>query len=57
MEELLDESVQPPEQLRSRALELRAEAARGQAGGDTEAALALADRYEQAAAARLGVRD
>jgi hypothetical protein len=56
MEELLDESLQSPEELRSRAIELRAEAARGQAGGDTEAVLALADRYEQAAAARLGAR-
>jgi hypothetical protein len=56
MEELLDESAQSPEQLRGRAVELRAEAARSQAGGDRDAALVLADRYEQAAAARLGTR-
>jgi len=50
----MEETAQPPEQLRARANELWAEAARGQAGGDQDAALALAERYEQAAAARLG---
>ena len=56
MEQLLEETAQSPEQLRARAEVLRAEAARGRAGGDRDAVLALADRYEQSAAARLGAR-
>jgi hypothetical protein len=56
MEERFEKTDLPPEQLRARANELRAQAERGQAGGDRDAALALADRYEQAAAARVARR-
>lgn len=53
MEELLEQTEQLPEQLSARAKELRAEAAGTDIEGYREAALALADRYEAAAAARL----
>jgi len=53
MEQLLDESSQSPEQLNARAGELRDEAARTEIDGYRSAALALADRYEQAAAVRV----
>ena len=56
MEERFEKTDLPPEQLRARAEELRAQAEQGQAGGDRDAALALADRYEQAAAARVARR-
>ena len=53
MEQLLDETSQSPEQLHARARELRDEAARTEIDGYRTAALALADRYEQAAALRV----
>ena len=53
MDELLESTDQTPEQLLARAGELRSEAARSEIVGHREAALALADRYEAAAAARL----
>jgi hypothetical protein len=53
MEELLEQTEQPPRELSARAEELRAQAAQTDIDGYRDAALALADRYEQAAAARL----
>jgi hypothetical protein len=52
-EETLAETTQTSEELRARARELREEAARTDVPGYREAALALAHRYEQAAAARV----
>jgi hypothetical protein len=56
MEERFEKTPLSPEQLRARAQELRAEAERGQPGGDTDAKFALADRYEETAAKRLARR-
>jgi hypothetical protein len=53
MERRLRESPQSPEQLRSRASELRAEAEQSDVLGVRDAALALAERYEQTASTRL----
>lgn len=53
MEERLERTTQPARELSARAEELRAQAAQTDIDGYREAALALADRYEQAAAARL----
>jgi len=53
MEELLEQTEQPPGELSARADELRAQAAQTDIEGYRDAALALADRYEQAAGARL----
>lgn len=53
MEELLEQTEQPPRELSARAEELRTQAAQTDIEGYRDAALALADRYEQAAAARL----
>jgi hypothetical protein len=53
MEERLERTAQPPRELSARAEELRTQAAQTDIDGYREAALALADRYEQAAAARL----
>jgi hypothetical protein len=53
MERRLRESTQSPEQLRARASELRAEAEQSDVLGVRDAALALAERYEQTASARL----
>ena len=53
MEERLEHSTQPARELSARAGELRAQAAQTDINGYRDAALALADRYEQAAAARL----
>jgi hypothetical protein len=53
MEELLEQTEQPPRELSARAEKLRAQAAQTDIEGYRDAALALADRYEQAAAARL----
>lgn len=55
MEELLESTDQAPEELHARAAELR-EAARESDSGQRDAALALADRYDQAAASRHGHR-
>ncbi|MGO9762728.1 MAG: hypothetical protein ACLP1Q_15855 [Solirubrobacteraceae bacterium] len=49
----LRDSTQSAEQLRSRARELRAEAEQSDVRGIRDAALALAERYEQTADARL----
>lgn len=56
MEELLEQTEQTPEQLSARARELRLEAGRSEIDGYRDAALALASRYEAAAAARLTTR-
>jgi hypothetical protein len=53
MEERLDQTTQPASELSARADELRAQAAQTDINGYRDAALALADRYDQAAAARL----
>jgi len=53
MDRRLRESTQGAEQLRARAQELRTQAGQSEMMGTRNAALALADRYEQAAAARL----
>jgi ribosomal protein L17 len=53
MEERLERTAQPARELSARADELRTQAAQTDIEGYREAALALADRYEQAAAARL----
>jgi hypothetical protein len=53
MDHRLRDSAQSSEQLRSRARELRAEADQSDISGIREAALALAERYEQTATARL----
>lgn len=52
-EERLRETGQTPEQLDERAADLRAYAARTDIEEYREATLAMADRYEAAAAARL----
>lgn len=52
MEDLLERTTQRPEALDVRAGELRAQAARTDIDGYRDAYLALADRYELAAAAR-----
>ena len=53
MEERLEQTTQPARELSARADGLRAQAAQTDIEGYRDAALALADRYEQAAAARL----
>ncbi len=52
MEDRLESTRQSPAALRARAVELRAEAQQTDMTGIRDAALALAERYEQAAAAR-----
>lgn len=56
MEERFEKTPLSAEQLRARAEELRVQAEAGEPGGDRDARLALADRYEQAAVARLAPR-
>lgn len=56
MEGRLSESRMSPDEIRSRARELREQAAQSEVDGTREAALALADRYEQEATARAGAR-
>lgn len=53
MEEQLGTTEQAPEELSARANELRRQAQETDIKGFREAALALAERYEEAAAARL----
>lgn len=53
MEERLHRDGQEPSELRARAGELRAQAERSDIQGVRDAALAIAERYENAAAARL----
>jgi hypothetical protein len=52
MEDRLENTRQSPAELRARAVDLRAEAQQTDMIGIRDAALALAERYEQAAAAR-----
>jgi hypothetical protein len=56
LEERFEKAPLSPQQMRDRATELRAQAERGPSGGDKHARLALADRYEEAAAKRLARR-
>jgi hypothetical protein len=56
MEERLRETNQTPAELRSRARELRTKAEQTDLTGIRDAALALADRYEEAAATRVAAR-
>ncbi len=53
MDRRLRDSTQSAERLRSRAHELRTEAERNDVSGIRNTALALAERYEQTATARL----
>jgi hypothetical protein len=53
MDSRLRESTQSADELRGRAHALRAEAEQSDEPGIRDAALALAERYEQAASARL----
>jgi hypothetical protein len=53
MDDVLKESTESADELRGRARELRVQAERSDLKGVRDAALALADRYEQAASARL----
>jgi hypothetical protein len=53
MEERLERTSQTPKELSARAEELRTQAAETDIEGFHDAALALADRYEQVASARL----
>ncbi len=56
MEKRLRETSQTPTELRARARELRVEAEQTDLKGIQDAALALAERYEEAAAARVAAR-
>ncbi|MGH2988022.1 MAG: hypothetical protein ACRDLO_15240 [Solirubrobacterales bacterium] len=53
IEERLERTSQTPDELSARAEELRAQAADTEIRGFRDAALALAERYEEAAAARV----
>ncbi len=53
MERRLHDSTQSAEELRARAYDLRAEAEQSEVKGIRDAAVALAERYEHAAVARL----
>lgn len=55
-EERLLEDDRSPEELRERASELRQQAAASDVKGMQDASLAMAERYEQAAAARVSAR-
>lgn len=54
MEGRIHASDQSPDEMRSRARELREQAEQSDIKGVRDAALALAERYEEEAAARLG---
>jgi hypothetical protein len=56
MDERLRASERSPDEMRARARELREQAEQSDVKGVRDAALALAERYEEAAAARLGTR-
>lgn len=56
LERQITESDSTPDELRKRAGELRQQAADSDVNGTREASLALADRYEAAAASRLSTR-
>jgi len=53
MRERLEHTKQTPEELSERATELRRQASETDVAAHRDAALALAERYEEAAAARL----
>jgi hypothetical protein len=53
VEKQLQRSKRTPEELRARARELRTQATETQVRGVQRASLALAERYDEAAAARL----
>ncbi len=53
MDRRLRETTQSADDLRARARELRSQAEQSEMKGTRDAALALAERYEQAAASRL----
>jgi hypothetical protein len=53
MEERLERTTQAPVELSARAKELRAQAAETNIKGFRDSGIAMADRYEEAAAARL----
>lgn len=55
-EDTLADTTQTSEELRERAREFREHAAKTDVLGHREAALAMADRYEQAASARVPSR-
>lgn len=56
MEERLSAGGQSPDEMRARAAELREQAEQSDIEGVRAAALALAERYEEAAAASVGAR-
>ena len=56
MDEQLSNSTQSAAELRARAQELRAQAEHSDIQGVREASIALAERYEEAASARLPAR-
>lgn len=56
MEERLSEGGMTPDEMRAQARELREQAAQAEFDGAREGALALAERYEQEAAARAASR-
>jgi hypothetical protein len=56
LEDRLENTRQSPAELRARAVELRAEAQRTDITGIRDATLALAERYDQVAAARTAAR-
>lgn len=56
MEQRLADSSMSPDEMRECARELRDQAAQSEIDGAREAALALAERYEQEAVSRAGAR-
>ncbi len=56
MEKRLSAGSRNPDEMRARARELREQAEQSDVKGFRDAALALAERYEEAATARLGAR-
>jgi hypothetical protein len=56
MEERLSAGTRSPDEMRARARELRERAEQSDIKAFRDAALALAERYEEAATARLGTR-
>ena len=56
MEERLTDTSMSPDEMRACARELSEQAAHSEIDGAREAALALAERYEQEAASRAGAR-
>jgi transposase len=56
MEKRLSAGSRNPDEMRARARELREQGEQSDVKGFRDAALALAERYEEAATARLGAR-